>query len=178
MTSSTPGRTTRCSRPVTKSETTTRSPEISVAPPPYSSTRLRALNPSGVIRVCVPSFSRRISTCRPPSSGRPSSHHVTPPIALDSLRKTTRSVSRSIRNGDAHAPNGAVMEPELMRPSLGPVLPRRDVLGLLRGHRVERDPECRKLEACHLGIDRDRHRVHALLELAVVLRDVLGGQRL
>jgi hypothetical protein len=69
---SSPGLTTRLSRPVTKSETTMRSPEISDADPPYSCTRVRALKPSGVIRVVVPSASRRMSTCRPPSSGRPS----------------------------------------------------------------------------------------------------------
>src|SRR6185437_7225033 len=169
----------------TKSETTTRSPETSAAAPPYSCTRERALNPSGVMRVSVPSFSRRTRTCRPPSSGRPSIHQRTPSIPRGSARKTTRSVSRSILNGDVQAPYGAIVlpvEPEPARSvvvtGLRPVLPGRDVLRLLRGQRVEVDPERGELQPGHLGVDRRWHAVHPMLELRVVLDRVLGRERL
>src|SRR5262245_44166005 len=175
---SSPGAVTRWRRPVVKSETTTRSPEIRTAAPPYSWTRLRALKPSGVRRVIVPSRSRRTRACRPPSSGRPSSHQVTASTPCGSARNTTRSISRSIGNGDAHEPYGATSLGIGRRASSGPVLPGRDVLGLLRRHVVELDAERLELQPGNLGVDRRRHAVDLVLELGVVLHDVLGGKRL
>src|SRR5262245_30164025 len=182
---SSPGATTRLSRPVAKSETTTRSPETTKAAPPYSWTRERVLNPSGVIRVSLPSFSRRIRTWRPPSSGRPSIHQRTPAAARGSARKTTRSVSRSILNGETQDPYGATVTPAAPEPRrsvvvtrLGSVLPRRHVFGLLRCQRIELDPEGGELEPGDLGVDRRRDAVDLMLQLGVVLHGVLGRKRL
>src|SRR5439155_19488323 len=167
-----------------KSDTTTRSPETRYAAPPYSWTRERALNSSGVIRVSVPSVSRRTSTCRPLSSGRPSIHQRIPSIPCGSLRKTTRSVSRSILKGEAHDPNGAVITLRgVLRSSVAvigsarsrAVLPRRDVLRLLRGHRLDVHPERRELQPGDLGVDRGRHAVHTSVELGVVFGHVFRG---
>ena len=57
----------------------------------------------------------------------------------------------------------------------GPVLPGRDVVGLLGGHRLELDAERRELEPRDLGVDRLGDDVDLRLELGVVLRDVLGA---
>src|SRR4051794_19270959 len=100
-------------------------------------------------------------TCRPPSSGRPSIHHRAPPTPSGSARNTTRSVRRSILNGDAQEPYGATVcsaPPEPRRSvvvtPLCSVFPRGHVLRLLGGHGIEVDTERGELEPGNLGVDR------------------------
>ena len=50
----------------------TQPPDAVQAPPPYSWTRVRALNPSGSTSVVAPSGVRRTTWTRPPSAGRSS----------------------------------------------------------------------------------------------------------
>ena len=60
------------SRPSENEEATMRPPSTRKEPPPYSWTRLRTLNGSGVSSRVAPSGVRRMSVRRPPSDGRPS----------------------------------------------------------------------------------------------------------
>src|SRR5207245_10369831 len=62
--------------------------------------------------------------------------------------------------------------------SLRPVLPRSDVLRLLRSHGVQPYAERLELEPSDLLVDLGRNDVDTVLEVAVVERDVLRRQRL
>src|SRR5258705_2526872 len=144
-------------------------------PPPYSWTRERTSNGAGVSSAVEPSAAARTRTCRPSSTGRPSSQKLPSPSIHGSFSRTTSPTTSSTRIGERHAPYGATTGSGW---GSGPMLPGGDVLGLLGGHRVELDTERGELEARHLGIDRLGHVVDPRLELGVVAGDVFGRQRL
>ena len=62
-----------------KFENHTVPPSAIHAPPPYSCTRVRALNGAGFTSATVPSGVIRTMTLRPPSDGRPSVHRMASP---------------------------------------------------------------------------------------------------
>ena len=79
------------------------------APPPYSCTVVRTLNPSGVTSVGEDQGSPRITTPRPCSDGRVSSQYATPSSSHTSLRPMPALESIDAVIGDDHEPNGAVV---------------------------------------------------------------------
>src|SRR6185436_15638194 len=145
-------------------------------PPPYSLARVRTLAGAGVSSVVSPSGSRRTRTRRPPSAGRLSTQYRSSPSSHGSLSRIACSTTSSTTIGERHEPYGATVRSVVTRS--GSVLPRGDVRGLLRRHRLELDPERGQLEPGDLGVDRLGHHVDLRFELGVVGGHVLGRQGL
>src|SRR5579862_3676657 len=95
---------------------------------------------------------------------------------------STRSPSRSCRITTGvlvvrSSPRWATRT-SITAPASRPQIPRREVLLLLRGQRVDRHTHCLELQARDLAVQVDGNPVHGLTQLGTPLHDVLGRERL
>ena len=76
------------------------------APPPYSCTIVRTLKPAGVTSVGSSArAATSMSTTRPPSAGRPSSHQTVATVdPRHAQRRTPERATSSAVIGDDHVP--------------------------------------------------------------------------
>src|SRR5215467_11868115 len=87
-------------------------PRARYAPPPYSCTRVRALNGSAIISLVRPPR-RRTITLRPPSDGRPSIQYVSAPSRCGLEKLTLLATILSVVIGERHSPYSAVVRPRV-----------------------------------------------------------------
>src|SRR5450759_662090 len=180
---------TRSSRPVAKSEMTTRSPAARYAAPPSSWTRVRTLMPAGLTSRTPPSRFHRASVWRPSASARPSSHVMAPPSQRVSESRTNPAATWSRPTGEGQLPYRATVSDAAPSGSanrssgdrsvivrLRPALPRVGIGFLLGGHPVDVVAERLELEAGDLPVDRLRNDVDHALQLGVMPGDVLGAE--